>query len=58
MIEAFRALSAAEFKPSTPMEFHFYSDEEAGLLGSQVIATQYKNNGIKVKASMELDMSR
>ncbi|TFK39865.1 aminopeptidase [Crucibulum laeve] len=57
LIEAFRALVAAGFKPSTPVEFHWYSGEEAGLLGSQAIATSYKNAGTKVKAFMELDMS-
>ncbi|CAL1708995.1 unnamed protein product [Somion occarium] len=57
LIETLRALIAAGFKPSTPLEFHWYSGEEAGLLGSQAIATNYKNAGIQVKAFMELDMS-
>lgn len=57
LIEALRVLVAAGFTPSTPVEFHWYSGEEAGLLGSQAIATSYSNAGIKVKAFMELDMS-
>jgi leucyl aminopeptidase len=57
LIEAFRALIAAEFRPSTPVEFHWYAAEEVGRLGSQAIATYYKNSGIAVKAFMELDMS-
>jgi len=57
LIEIFRVLLAGGFKPSTPVEFHWYSGEEAGLLGSQAIATQYKRNGINVKAFMELDMT-
>ncbi|KAJ7574457.1 hypothetical protein C8J56DRAFT_1064954 [Mycena floridula] len=57
LMEAFRALAATGFKPSTPVEFHWYSGEEAGLLGSQAIATSYKSAGIVVKAFMELDMS-
>ncbi|KAF5362002.1 hypothetical protein D9756_002281 [Leucocoprinus leucothites] len=57
LIEALRVLVASGFKPSTPLEFHWYSGEEAGLLGSNAIATSYKNAGIKVKAFMELDMS-
>ncbi|KAF9006071.1 aminopeptidase [Cyathus striatus] len=57
LIEAYRTLLAAGFKPSTPVEFHWYSGEEAGLLGSQAIATNYKSAGVKVKAFMELDMS-
>ncbi|KAF9461209.1 aminopeptidase [Collybia nuda] len=57
LIEGLRVLVAAGFKPSTPVEYHWYSGEEAGLLGSQAIATAYKNAGTKVKAFMELDMS-
>jgi bacterial leucyl aminopeptidase len=38
-------------------KFHFYSGEEAGLLGSQAIAKSYSNQGIKVKAMMQLDMT-
>ncbi|KAG6910018.1 hypothetical protein DXG01_013740 [Tephrocybe rancida] len=57
LIEGLRVLVAAGFKPSTPVEFHWYSGEEAGLLGSQAIATSYKSAGTAVKAFMELDMS-
>jgi leucyl aminopeptidase len=57
LIEAFRALVAAGFRPSTPVEFHWYAAEEVGLLGSQAIATNYKNAGVAVKAFMQLDMS-
>lgn len=57
LIEVFRALVAADFKPTTPVEFHWYSGEEGGLLGSQAIATRYKNAGTQVKAFMELDMT-
>ncbi|KAJ3510835.1 hypothetical protein NLJ89_g4450 [Agrocybe chaxingu] len=57
LIEGFRALLAAGFRPTTPVEFHWYAAEEVGLLGSQAIATNYKNAGKSVKAFMELDMS-
>ncbi|THV01177.1 aminopeptidase [Dendrothele bispora CBS 962.96] len=57
LIEVFRALMEGNFKPSTPVEFHWYSGEEAGLLGSQAIATSYKRNGVNVKAMMQLDMT-
>lgn len=57
LIEGLRVLVAAGFKPSTPVEFHWYSGEEVGLLGSQAVATAYKNAGTTVKAFMELDMS-
>ncbi|KAK0501397.1 aminopeptidase [Armillaria luteobubalina] len=57
LIEAFRALIAADFKPSTPVEFHWYAAEEVGLLGSQDIADSYADDNIDVLAFMELDMS-
>ncbi|KAF5383551.1 hypothetical protein D9615_003535 [Tricholomella constricta] len=57
LIEGLRVLVAAGFKPSTPVEFHWYAAEEVGLLGSQAIATAYRNSGVQVKAFMELDMS-
>lgn len=57
VIEVFRVLVTSGFKPTTPVEFHFYAAEEVGLLGSQAIATQYKNAGTQVLAFMELDMS-
>ncbi|KAG5637248.1 hypothetical protein H0H81_005246 [Sphagnurus paluster] len=57
LIEAFRALLASGFKPATPVEFHWYSGEEAGLLGSQAIAKSYKAAGTQVKAMMQLDMT-
>ncbi|PPQ78391.1 hypothetical protein CVT25_011614 [Psilocybe cyanescens] len=57
LIEAFRVLLAAGFKPTNPVEFHWYAAEEVGLLGSQAIATKYKSSGVNVKAFMQLDMS-
>ncbi|KAF8966332.1 aminopeptidase [Flammula alnicola] len=57
VIEAFRVLLAADFRPTEPVEFHWYSAEEVGLLGSQAIATEYRSSGVNVKAFMELDMS-
>ncbi|KAF8159523.1 Zn-dependent exopeptidase [Crassisporium funariophilum] len=57
LMEAFRALLASGFRPTDPVEFHWYAAEEVGLLGSQAIATSYKNAGVSVKAFMEMDMS-
>ncbi|KAF9269163.1 Zn-dependent exopeptidase [Marasmius fiardii PR-910] len=57
LIEVLRALVAAGYKPSTPLEFHWYSGEEAGLLGSQAIATNYANNRVTVKAMLQFDMT-
>jgi len=57
MMEALRIIVDSGFKPSTPLEFHWYSGEEAGLLRSNAIATSYRVTRVKVKAFMELDMS-
>ncbi|KAF8875355.1 hypothetical protein CPB85DRAFT_548541, partial [Mucidula mucida] len=57
LIEIFRALLAAGFTPTTPVEFHWYAGEEGGLLGSQDIAASYADAGKEVKAMMELDMT-
>lgn len=56
-IEAFRVLVQTGFKPSTPVEFHWYAAEEVGLLGSLAIATSYRSVNTPVKAFMQLDMS-
>jgi leucyl aminopeptidase len=57
LLDIIKVLAEGGFKPSTPLEFHFYSGEEAGLLGSNAIAVNYKNAGKSVKAFMELDMT-
>jgi len=57
VIEAFRVLLNSGFQPSTPVEFHWYSGEEAGLLGSNAIATSYAKSKVQVKAYMQLDMT-
>ena len=36
LLEALRALVASGWKPATPVEFHWYSGEEAGLLQDAV----------------------
>ncbi|KAF8547264.1 Zn-dependent exopeptidase [Imleria badia] len=41
ILEAFRALVQAGFKPELPVEFHWYAAEEGGLLGSQDVASEY-----------------
>ena len=52
-----RALAATNFTPSSPVEFHYYSAEEGGLLGSQAIAKDYEDNGVKVLAMLQMDMT-
>lgn len=57
-LESLRALMAAGWKPSTSdVEFHWYSAEEGGLLGSQAVAQDYAKRGEKVKAMSQFDMT-
>ncbi|KAL3898542.1 MAG: hypothetical protein SGCHY_002676 [Lobulomycetales sp.] len=57
IIEALRLIVDSGFIPASPLEFHFYSAEEAGLLGSQLIASAYKSRGVKVKGAFQVDMT-
>lgn len=57
LLEAFRVLVEAGFNPTNPVEFHWYSGEEGGMLGSLAIATRYKANGVHVKGELQLDMT-
>lgn len=53
ILEAFRALAQHGFVPSRgPVEFHWYAAEEAGLLGSKEIVSEYKQLGRKVGGMM------
>ncbi|KAG6907568.1 hypothetical protein DXG01_008405 [Tephrocybe rancida] len=55
LIEAFRALLAAGFKPSRPVEFHWYSGQFVGNLGSLAVANSYKKAGTEVEAMLNID---
>lgn len=57
LIEAFRKLTAAGFKPANPVEFHWYAGEEGGLLGSAAISKSYSQAGTAVKGMLQLDMT-
>jgi bacterial leucyl aminopeptidase len=57
LIEAFRALATAGYRPPTPIEFHWYAGEEGGLLGSSAIASSYDRSNVQVKGMMQLDMT-
>lgn len=55
-LEAFRALVHAGYEPvDGPVEFHWWSGEEAGLLGSQDVADDYLARGVKVRAVINVD---
>ncbi|EPT03561.1 hypothetical protein FOMPIDRAFT_1115220 [Fomitopsis schrenkii] len=57
ILEAYRALLAADFHPSRTVEFQWYSAEEGGLLGSQAIAQDYERHGVNVAAMSQYDMT-
>uniref|UniRef100_A0A1D1YR87 Leucine aminopeptidase 1 n=1 Tax=Anthurium amnicola TaxID=1678845 RepID=A0A1D1YR87_9ARAE len=57
ILEAFRVLVEGGFKPTRPVEFHWYSAEEVGLLGSQAVAQYYARQGIDVIGMLQNDMT-
>lgn len=57
LLETLRVLLLSSFQPLTPLEFHFYSAEEGGLLGSQAVASSYELSSIKVQAMLQQDMT-
>lgn len=57
LLEAFRVLVESGIKFKNQVEFHWYAGEEAGLLGSQVVAEEYKRQGVDVKAYLNCDMT-
>jgi len=58
LITALSILVNASFVPSTnPVEFHFYSAEEGGLLGSAAVAQAYGAAGKKIRGFLQQDMT-
>ncbi|KAF9974261.1 Leucine aminopeptidase 1 [Actinomortierella ambigua] len=57
ILEVFRALVQKGFRPHRPVEFHWYSGEEAGLLGSQAVAKEYEKKNVDVIAMIQNDMT-
>jgi leucyl aminopeptidase len=61
ILEALRVLLTSEDiitgKGENTVEFHWYSAEEAGLLGSQAIFTEYQKTGRDIKAMLQQDMT-
>ncbi|GAA6001494.1 hypothetical protein JCM10207_006694 [Rhodosporidiobolus poonsookiae] len=58
ILAAFASLVKSGFVPSSrPVEFHWYSAEEGGLLGSQAVAQDYARRGVKVHAALQNDMT-
>ncbi|KAJ6599242.1 peptidase [Mycena vulgaris] len=56
ILESYRALLAADFHPERSIEFHWYSAEEGGLLGSQAVAQAYEGR-VNVVAMSQFDMT-
>ncbi|KIJ63877.1 hypothetical protein HYDPIDRAFT_91781 [Hydnomerulius pinastri MD-312] len=57
ILEAFRALVESGFRPERPVEFHWYAAEEAGLLGSRDIVSEYTQLHKEVGAMIQFDMT-
>lgn len=57
ILEALRVLAAAKYKGPNTLEFHFYSGEEGGLLGSRDIMQSYKSKAVDVRAVLNQDMT-
>ncbi|GLB33621.1 putative peptidase [Lyophyllum shimeji] len=57
ILESYRALIAADFRPERAVEFHWYSAEEGGLLGSQAVARDYEERSVNVVAMSQFDMT-
>jgi len=61
ILEAFRvlvsALAESGKKPENTIEFHWYSAEELGLLGSQAIFAEYEKKQKDVVAMLQQDMT-
>ncbi|CAM1511674.1 Fc.00g091870.m01.CDS01 [Cosmosporella sp. VM-42] len=61
ILEVFRALlnskDVIDGKAPNTIEFHWYSAEEGGLLGSQAIFQSYESAGRDVKAMLQQDMT-
>ncbi|KAM3527418.1 hypothetical protein NHJ13051_002956 [Beauveria bassiana] len=61
IMEAFRTILQSQDivngKAQNTIEFHWYSAEEGGLLGSQAIFSEYERGGRAVKAMLQQDMT-
>ena len=61
ILEAMRALLQSEEivqgNAANTVEFHWYSAEEGGLLGSQAVFSDYRKNDRDIKAMLQQDMT-
>lgn len=56
ILEALRTFAESGLVPNRTVEFHWYAGEEAGLLGSQAIAAEYKAQNVNVVAMLNQDV--
>lgn len=57
LLEVVRLIFHNHIPLSHPLEFHFYSGEEAGLKGSQAISELYQSQKFPVLGMLQLDMT-
>lgn len=58
LLESLRVLFGSnDWAPTSDVEFHWYSAEEGGLLGSQEVVRSYADENKKVKAMLQQDMT-
>jgi hypothetical protein len=57
ILEALRLIIANKIKPYNTLEFHFYSAEEGGLLGSIDVFTRYSDKNEVVLGMLQQDMT-
>jgi len=57
ILEALRSLVSVGFQPEKTVEFHWYSAEEGGLLGSQAVFSEYEKKNKDVVAFLQQDMT-
>lgn len=56
-LEIFRVLMEQGIRLQKTLEIHAYAAEEIGLVGSQEMAEDYKNNRVQVEAMVQFDMN-
>lgn len=56
-LEVLRVLLENNWKPKNTVEFHWYSAEELGLLGSQDVFAEYAEKDIDVRSMLQQDMT-
>jgi bacterial leucyl aminopeptidase len=57
MSETLRVILASGYRPKRTLQFMAYAAEEVGLRGSNDIAQTYRDQGLRVIAALQLDMT-